>query len=247
MSARMRHTGLILALLLVAVPASAQVIQSVQIGGGVVFPRGLDARVDDDVLVRNYFGEALPGLPTLTDALAFEIGDFRSGHVFGEWNVALGDHIEFGAGLGIYGRTVPTVYLDLVDENGLEIEQDVRLRVVPITGLVRFLPFGRAGDVQPYAGVGVSALNYRYSEIGEFVDGNTLEVFEDRYTATGVAPGLVLLGGVRFPLGGDIYGLGIEGRYQTGEGETGGLESGFLADTIDLGGGQLNVTFLIRF
>jgi hypothetical protein len=247
MSGFLRNVSLLFVVLLGAAPASAQVVQSLQIGGGALFPRGLESRSDEDVLLRNYLGEALPAIPDLSDALVFDFSDFNSGQFFGEWDVAVGDHIEFGVGVGVYGRTVPTVYLHLVDDSNFEIAQRLRLRVVPVTGLVRFLPFGRAGDVQPYLGVGVSALNFRYSETGSFVDGVTLEVFDDRFEASGTAIGALLLGGVRFPLGGDIFGFGIEGRYQTGEGDTGGIAEGFLADKIDLGAGQLNFTFLVRF
>ena len=48
----------------------------------------------------------MPADPSLSDALAFEIGDFKTGQIFGEWNVGIGKHIEFGAGLGFYRRTV---------------------------------------------------------------------------------------------------------------------------------------------
>jgi hypothetical protein len=142
---------------------------------------------------------------------------------------------------------VPTLYLDLEDEQGRDINQEIGLRVVPVTGIIRFLPFGRAGDVQPYVGAGLAALNFRYSEVGEFVDGDTLDIFDDRYTVSDTALGGLLLGGVRLPLGGDIYGLGIEYRYQFGAGNTGGLDNGFLADKIDLSGGQLNFSFSVRF
>ena len=225
--------------------ASAQVVQSFQIGFGGVFPRGLDARTDGDVLVRNYVGEFMAADPSVTDALAFEIGDFKAPQIFGEWNVAVGRHIEFGAGLGFYRRTVPTVYLDVVDENDFDIGQSLRLRVVPLTALVRFFPVGGPADLQPYVGAGVSALNFRYSEFGDFVDPNTLDIFTDRFVGSGTAVGGLLLGGLRIPLGGDIYGMALEGRYQFGEGTL--PESEFVADKIDLSGGQFNVTFLVRF
>jgi hypothetical protein len=247
MHLRSLRAGFAVAVLLMAAPASAQVVHSVQVGAGFVFPRGFDSRDPDDVLLRNLLGEALPAIPSLSDALAFDINDFRTGQFFGEWNLAFGDHVEVGAGLGFYRKSVPTVYLDLVDESGFEIEQQLRLRVVPVTGLVRFLPFGRAGDVQPYVGAGVSLLNYQYTESGDFVDGDTLDVFEDRFHASGATVGGLPLGGVRFPLGGDIYAFNIEGRYQYGTGETGGVDEGFLADKIDLGAGQLNFTFMVRF
>lgn len=233
--------------LMLAVPASAQVVHSVSFGGGFFTPRGLDSRVDGDVLVRNKIGEQILEFPTLTDALAFDIGDFRSGTVFAEWNIGIGNHVEIGAGVAAFGRSVPTLYVDLVDEFDREIEQTLKLRVVPITGVVRFMPFGRAGDVQPYVGAGVGLLSYRYSEFGRFVDGDTLDIFEDRYTATGTAPAAVLLGGVRLPIGGDVYGLSLEGRYLMGSGNTGGFDEGFLDEKIDLSGLLFNVGFQVRF
>ena len=247
MPARLSRTILFLTVLFIAAPAAAQTVQSLRVGLGGVFPRGFDSRNADDVLLRNALGEVLPGDPTLTDALAFEMRDFRAAQLFGEWTVTLGDRIEFGAGLGFYRKTVPTLYYDLEDEAGRDINQKIGLRVVPVTGLVRFLPFGRAGDVQPYVGAGISVLNFRYSEVGEFVDGETLEIFDDRYSVSKSTVGGLLLGGIRLPLNGDIYTLDIEGRYQFGVGNTGGLDNGFLADKIDLGGGQLNFSFGIRF
>jgi hypothetical protein len=239
--------SLAIAILLTASPASAQVVNSLHIGGGVFFPRGIDARVTDDVLVRNFLGAPVPLYPGKTDALAFEMNDFIGGRVFGEWNLGIGRHIEVGTGLGYYRQTVPTVYRDLVDEDLTEIFQELRLQIAPVTFHVRFLPFGSVGQVQPYVGAGFALLNYRYSETGEFVDGNTLEVFRDSFSKRGTSPGGLLLGGVRFPIGGDVYGIGVEGRYTFGSGDTGGLENGFLAEKIDLSGTELNFSFLVRF
>ena len=241
-----RTSSLALAVLLTAVPASAQVVHSMQIGGGLFFPRGIDARDPDDVLVRNFFGEQIQTLPAgFTDALAFEVKDFRGGRVFGEWNIGLGPRVEVGVGLGYYRKTVPTVMRDVTDGD-FEIEQEMHLRITPVTALVRFLPFGRPGDVQPYVGAGVSMLNFRYSEIGQFVDTNNADIFSSSETVTGSAPGGVLLGGVRFPLGGDIYGLAVEGRYQFGKGNI-PTSSPLPADKVDLSGGELNFSFLVRF
>ena len=68
--------------------------------------------------------------------------------------------------------------------------------MVPISGVVRFLPFGQAGGFQPYVGGGVSAVNFRYSETGEFVDPTP----RSRSSTTssqrdGYAFGAVILGG----------------------------------------------------
>jgi hypothetical protein len=103
------------------------------------------------------------------------------------------------------------------------------------------------GGFQPYVGGGIAILNFRYSESGEFVDTTTFEVFPATFVAKDTAIGGQLLAGMRLPLGGDIYALTIEGRYQWASGNTGGIDAGFLGDKIDLGGGFINFGFLIRF
>jgi hypothetical protein len=238
-------SGIAFGMLMLASPASAQVVQSIQVGGGWFFPRGEDSRVVGDVLVANLTNKGT--IPGYSDALLFDIGDFRSGNVVGEWNVTFGDRVEIGASLGYSSQSVPSVYQDFENANGFEIRQELKLRIVPVMGIVRFMPFGRAGTVQPYVGAGLGALNFRYSEAGEFVDPSNLDIFEARYTATGTTLGTALLGGVKLPLGGDIYGLNIEYRYQFGSGNTGGASNGFLDEKIDLSGGTFNFTFQVRF
>ncbi|HEY7475426.1 MAG TPA: hypothetical protein VH679_10475 [Vicinamibacterales bacterium] len=248
-----RTSPFVLAALLAAAPASAQIVHSVNFGVGGVFPRGLDSRVAGDVLIADLNQPALAQfLPdeVITTSLAFDIKKFRGWTFFGEWNIGFGDRIELGLGSSYYSRTVPSLYRDL--EHGLrpsrpDIEQDLRLRVIPVTAVVRFMPFGRPSDFQPYVGAGVGILNFRYTEFGEFVDPETLEIFPERFAADGTTAGPILLGGLRMPLGGDIYAFTLEGRYQWGSGDTGGAANNFLGDKIDLGGGQLNFGFLVRF
>jgi hypothetical protein len=236
--------------LLVSSTASAQIIQSVNFGVGGFFPRGIDSRDVDDVLVANLNQPDVAGYPGNTSSLEFEIKDFRGWSLIGEWNVGFGDRLELGVGASYYSRKVPSRYRDL--EHGErpsrpDIEQELGLRVLPVTAVVRFLPFGGPSDFQPYVGAGIGILNFRYSEIGEFVDPETLEIFPGHFTKTGTTAGPILLGGIRMPLGGDIYALTLEGRYQWGSGDTGGAANEFLGDKIDLGGGSLNFGFLIRF
>lgn len=230
-----------------AVPASAQVVHSLGLGAGLFTPRGFDTRVDGDVWVANLTQPDV--LPGVSGSLTFDISKFKAMPVFGEWNMAFGNHIEVSAGIAYYQKKVRSRYLDLVNgaKNNAEIEQDLRLRAIPVTGVVRFMPFGQAGGFQPYAGVGIAIVPFRYSETGEFVDTSDFAIFNDRYIATGTAVGPVLLGGLKMPLGGDIYALTIEGRYQFVDGPTGGNDAGFLGDRIDLSGGFVNFGFLIRF
>ncbi len=226
---------LLLMLAFMARPASAQVVQSLQVGGGVFVPRGAGARATGDVLVEDQH------------SLAFKMNDLTSGQVFGEWGATLGGHVELSAGVGYYRGTAHSVYQAYTNPDGSEIRQQLQLRVVPITGLVRFLPVGTPSGVQPYVGVGVSALRYRYVESGDFIDFTDFSVFNNRYLATGTAYGPVIVAGLRVPLGGDIWGLTTEWRYQGGVGTTGGTNAGFLADKIDLSGNNVNVGLLLRF
>jgi opacity protein-like surface antigen len=231
-----------------AAPASAQVVHSLTLGLGVFMPRGMDSRVAGDTLVANLTQPLIPGTdPPSTGSLDFAINDFRSVPLFGEWGIGLGDHFEIAIGSGYQTKKVASRYRDLVNgPEELEIEQDLRLRVIPVTGIARVL-FGRMGGFQPYVGGGIAILNFRYSESGEFVDTTTFEVFPATFVAKDTAIGGQLLAGMRLPLGGDIYALTIEGRYQWASGNTGGIDAGFLGDKIDLGGGFINLGFLIRF
>ncbi|MGE3511308.1 MAG: hypothetical protein AB7N65_20755, partial [Vicinamibacterales bacterium] len=127
--------------------------------------------------------------------------------------------------------------------NGSEIEQDVKLRVVPFTATVRFLPIGRHDAFTPYIGAGVGVLRFRYQETGQFIDVNN-DIFEDTFTATGAAAGPLIVGGARFPVGG--LDVGGELRYQRAVGDVSD-EDNFLGTEIDLGGISYLLTFTVKF
>src|SRR5262245_24764083 len=169
--------------------------QSVNFYLGGFTPRGEDARDKNDVLRNNL------------NFLAFNIKDFTSGTVGGEWLIGFTDNFEGSLGIGFTTRTVPTVYLNFVNTNGSEIEQDLKLRVVPFTATVRFLPLGHHNGIVPYIGAGVGVFNYRYSESGQFL-ATDRTIFRDTFIGSGTATGPVVLGGVRVPIG--SWGLGGE-------------------------------------
>lgn len=216
-----------------AAPAQAQVTNSVNLGLGWFMVKGEDSRGDDDVLREDL------------QSLAFDIKDFNGPLVNGEWLIGFGDRVEVGFGVGFYQGTVRSVYADFIDDDGSEIEQDLKLRIVPVTATVKFLPIGRAGDFQPYVGGGLALLNWKYSEAGEFVDFSDGAIFRDVYRASGNTVAPIAFGGVRLPLGGDVFGLNGELRWQGGKGDTSG--TGLLGDEIDLGGFSFIGAFQIRF
>ena len=212
---------------------SSGFVSSLGLNVGYFSVRGEDARIAEDVLLEN------------RNLFAFDIPDFSGGTVGAEWLIGIGDYFDAGVGVGFYQRTVPSVYADFIDIDGSEISQDFRLRVVPLTATVSVLPFGRETPVQPYFGVGIGLFNWRYSEVGEFIDFSNFDVFRDRFVASGHDVGGLILGGLRVPFG-DRFAAGGEVRYQSVSGKV-GIDQGFLNERIDLGGIATQFTFQIRF
>jgi len=221
------------AMLVSAPPAAAQ--QTLNFTLGYFTVRGEDARVDRDVLNED------------RNILAFEINDFNGATAGAEWLVPLGGYLEGGAGVGFSRRTVASVYDRFVDTDGTEIEQDLRLRLVPVAFTIRVLPLGQTSPVQPYFGGGLGVFNWRYSESGEFVDfQNRNTIFREQYAASGREIGPVVLGGLRFV--GDTMSTGFEVRYQSAAADLGGdFTAAMPGSRIDLGGWTYQLTVGMRF
>jgi hypothetical protein len=196
--------------------------------------KGLESRVTDDVLLNDIQNE---------HPLLFEVKDFNSATFGVEYLLGIGTNFEAGVGVGFTQRTVPTIYEDLTRASGAEIEQELKLRQIPVSFTGRFLLTPRGSSVEPYVGAGLVAIRYRYSEVGDFVDTNT-DIFPARYVAEGVATGPIVFGGLRGVI--ENYTVGGELRWQKAEGK-GLFDEGFLGDKLDLGGWNVNFTFGVRF
>jgi hypothetical protein len=223
------------ALVTVASPSVLLAQQSVSVYLGGFVPSGLSGRSDTDVLVNNILNGDY--------SLDIETSDFAGFTIGAEWLVGITRNIEAGLGVGYYANTVESVYAFLVEDNGTEIAQDLRLRIVPFSATLRFLPFGRDRAVLPYIGAGVGVLAWNYSEVGEFVDTFDDSVFQGRFIDSGAAVGPLVVGGVRFSLG--SFDVGGEIRYQNATGDLD--DPGFTGTTIDLGGFSYLGTFNVKF
>jgi len=219
-------------------PAHAQ-DQGFSVNVGYFALKGVDSRAAGDVLTANRCIDA----SFACEPLLFEVNDFNNVTFGGEWVVGLGDFFEASGGVGYYQRSVPTVYENLTNVNGSEIEQELKLRMIPITALVRYVPTGRASSVQPFIGVGVSFINWKYSEVGSFVDTSDGTIFNAKFVADGTDTGPVVLGGLRGRVS-DSMVIGGEIRYQWAEGE---LPNEFVGDRIDLGGFTYQAIFQVHF
>jgi len=221
-------------LLTSAAAASAQVVQSLNLSIGAFMPRGEESRVKNDVWLQD------------VSVYRMEVRDFTSADLSGEWNLAFNKHLEVGLGGAFSQRTVPTFYRDYTNADGSEIRSNFKLRQVPLTGVVRFLPIGDATSFQPYIGAGVAVIKWDYSEVGDFIDFNdNMNVYHAQYTANGVSTGPVILAGFRAPINGDIFAVTFEGRWQRAQGDLN--TNDFLGSKIDLGATSLRAGVLIRF
>jgi len=220
------------AVALTAAPVMAQdSVVGVNIGGYLL--RAEDARARGDALASNL------------SFLAYDLSDFNGLTFGGDYFISVGAFVEAGVGLNFFQRTVPSVYRGFVNADGSEVEQDLKLRVIPFTVTARFFPLTRDVGFQPYVGGGVSFNRWRYSETGEFVDFSDFSVFRDNFVDQGTKSGPVFLGGVRFPLGASAL-IGGEYRFTRAVADL-DPSLGFAGETVDIGGSSLLVTLQFRF
>lgn len=227
---RFAVAAVLLLALLAGLPTTASAQQSVTVQFGAFLPKGEGSRVQGDVLVIN------------RDYLLFNVGDFNGFLVNGDWSAAIGEYLEAGAGFGFYRSTVPTVYAEWVNEDGSEIQQDLTLRIMPLTALVKILPLGSKRAFQPYVGGGLGVYFWRYEERGEFLADDD-SIFQDAFTQSGTSVGPVAVFGARGRVSRSAL-IGVEGRYQWGSAN---LSEDFLGNKLDLGGFSILATFGYRF
>jgi hypothetical protein len=235
---RLLFSSVIAAVLGVAWAPSASAQQSVNLFIGGFTPRPMDARGTDDVLFQNG-----TFLSTFNQNNGIDIGKFNGVTVGGEYLVGLGRNLEAGLGVGFYQRSVPTSYTGFVNTDGSEIAQTLKLRIVPFSAIVRFLPIGDRDRIQPYIGAGVGVFVWRYSETGQFVDSSG-NVFTGTFAGSGSQVGPLVLGGVRLPLG--PVGVGGEIRWQHARAAL-PADQAFAGPNIDLGGFNYLFTMNFRF
>ncbi len=209
---------------------------------GAFFPKGNESLFQD--LNSLYTPNADP-------ARGVKGSDFNS--VFGgiEYNTVVAPNVEVGVSLDGYGRTVNTSYRDYTRPSGGEIQQTLKLDMVPVGVTIRLVPTSKRARFAPYVGGGVDAVFYTYEEQGDFVDFGdpTYPILADRFKDSSVAFGVHVAGGFRVYLNHD-FALVAEGRYQWAKKNMGQdfapNESG-LVNRIDLSGASVVVGLHVRF
>jgi hypothetical protein len=190
----------------------------------------------------------------VTRQLTIDKRDFNGPGFGGDLAFWLSDRVDAQAGFFMTRTTQASEYRDLVDNNFRPIEQSTSLKMLQITGSIRFALTPRGRDVSrfawvpsrvvPFVGAGGGVLRYDFLQRGDFVDFQDASVFSDVFRSNGWTPSLHGFGGVDIQLFRGLYGT-IEGRYTKA---SAGLSDDFVDfDPIDLSGFRVSAGINIVF
>lgn len=235
-------------LLLAALPARAQ------LGSG----EGFLFRVPSVRLALSG-GFALPRAQSdiydlLTSDLTLERRDFATAAFALSADVRVVPRVAVGLSTSYAGRTADSESRNFTGEDDLPVLQSTTLgrATIMATGRLSLVAPGRAigryawipNRVVPFVGGGAGAVWYRLRQTGEFVDKETLDIFEDQFESKGWSLGAAGFGGADISLS-PRFGLSVEGRYLWARAPMNGDFSTF--NKIDLSGYDASIGVFVRF
>ena len=189
----------------------------------------------------------------MTKQFTLSRGDFSSATVGTNFAVSVSPANDIVFDVSYTNVARRSEFRDWVDQNNLPIEQTTRLWRVPITvsvkhylaprgrsiGRFAWIPAARA----PYVGVGAGMMQYKFDQVGDFVDFQTLNVLPDELVSTGWTPALHAFAGVDLSVSNYLVVTG-EARYTWARGPMGRDYVGF--NRIDLSGVSVTAGLSIR-
>lgn len=206
--------------------------------------------------VRGGFDRALASSEVfsfVTKQLTIDRGDFSSAAFGASLALPLSRSNDLVLDVSYAGVSRRSEFRDWVDQNDLPIEQTTSLRRVPITvGFRHYLsPRGRSigrfawipAHHTTYIGLGAGLMQYRFHQVGDFVDFQTLDVFPDEFESKAWTPVVHALAGMDLSLGRVVMLTG-EARYTYARGPMSRDFLGF--NRIDLSGISVTAGFSIR-
>jgi hypothetical protein len=190
-----------------------------------------------------------------SEQLTVDRADFRS-LALGidvERHLVEGTHLVFS--LDGARRAPNSEFREFIDNEDLPIEQTTKFARVNVSiGVKQYLmkpgrSIGRLAwvpaRIAPFVGIGAGALRYDFHQYGDFIDFQTMEVFEAQFHSTGWTATAHGRGGVDLSLTPRIA-LTAQGRYDWAKAAK--LSSDFLGfDRIDLTGFATTIGLTVRF
>jgi hypothetical protein len=180
--------------------------------------------------------------------------DFRSLALQGELTVRATERLDVALDFGWAKDETQSEFQEYIGTDGLPISQTTRFSRVPLTAGVKYYlrdrgrSLGRFAWVPtrwaPYVGAAAGVVHYTFEQQGEFVDYQTLDIFQDFYQSQGWAPTAHVLAGAELTVLPRVA-LTAEGRYAWAKSELGRDFVDF--DDIDLAGFQATAGISFRF
>ncbi len=190
----------------------------------------------------------------VNEQLTLDDSDFRGFAVAFDVGVRVSDRVEVGVEVSHSRSETVSEFRDFVDLDDLPIEQVTLMSRTPFVVNAKFYlsPTGRQVSTlawvpskwAPYVGVGGGIVRYEFTQNGDFVDFNTLDIFSDLLTVSEVTGTAHVFAGVDRALTARLVLTG-EGRYVWAKGDMGTDFVGF--DDLDLSGMQATAGFRVRF
>lgn len=190
----------------------------------------------------------------VVDEHTVERDDFRSFTLVGELAYRVDERLDLSFETGFTRSEVPSEFREWVDTDDRPIEQTTSFSRSPVTLSVKgyLLDRGRQvsrfawvpGTWSPFAGAGAGWMWYEFTQEGDFVDFETLDIFRDRFRSSGAAPTAHVLTGVDVSLSPRLVLTG-QARYRWASMKMDRDFVGF--DEIDLSGFEATVGVSLRF
>lgn len=187
--------------------------------------------------------------------LTVDTRDLGGTTIAGELAIRAAERLDVTVSFGYTLSATRSEFRNWVDMDDLPIEQTTEFVTFPLTvGVKAYLrdrgrSLGRFAYIprtwNPYVGVAGGAVWYRFEQHGDFVDFETLDIFDARLLSTGAGPTVHFLGGVDMSISNHVVLTG-EGRYALASGRISGRDFvGF--PNLDLAGFQVTVGLSFRY
>ncbi len=190
----------------------------------------------------------------LTSELTLDRRDFASAAFSLSAAYRVAPRVEIGLGTTYAGHTADSESRKFTGEDNLPVLQSTTLDRVTIMATARLSlrapghAIGRyawiPSRVVPFIGGGAGPVWYRLRQSGEFVDPETLDIFEDQFESKGWSLGATGFGGADISLS-PRFGVTAEGRYLWARGPMNGDFATF--NKIDLSGYDASIGLFVRF
>lgn len=184
-----------------------------------------------------------------TETFNFDVADFR--YLMGgiELDLELTNYLDVAVGLDAYSRQVGSNYRDFVRADGTDIAQTFKLKVLPITVGLRFLPLRKFRKLIPHVALGAGLYYFDYQEQGDFISTASSQIFPGTFSDRGLVPGVQAGAGAEYRFSEGIdpgEGWFVFGQFRR-HWASAELAGEFTGEKLDLGGSELAFGLSLRF